>query len=204
MVGICAQEIDDVIETALVLETGSIESEVVIGSAIINEEMTLVIDVFTLLDAALPGHSMTDARDAGEEDGDIRILLVEDTPFFRDLEERYFRSEGFKIRTANDGAAGLEVLRSDPGAFDIVVSDIEMPVMNGFELVEAIRNDKDLSHLPVMALTSLDNEEDRDRGLGAGFDAYEVKVDKEKLVTRVRELVRGRGMAEAMRGAVGA
>ncbi len=198
MAGICAQEIDDVMETALALETGSIESDVVIGSAIINGEMTLVIDVFTLMESALPERFMTGTKGADRDDEEIRILLVEDTPFFRDLEERYFRSAGFEVTTANDGAQGLELLRSSPGAFDIVVSDIEMPVMNGFELVAAIREDGDLAGLPVMALTSLDNEEDRERGLGAGFDAYEVKVDKDKLVTTVRELV-GRGAKAPVR-----
>jgi len=77
-------------------------------------------------------------------------------------------------------------------------------VMNGYELVSAIRNSGSLSRLPVMALTSLNTEESKKRAMDAGFDAYEVKVDKDNLLNSVLELVHGNTKDEPLKGAVGA
>ncbi|MFQ5428350.1 MAG: chemotaxis protein CheW [Thermodesulfobacteriota bacterium] len=201
IVGIVAEEIVDVIDISLEMDEGAIDSPVVIGSTIIEKKMTLMIDVYTLLEEALTGGSLS--KSAANGSHEIRILLVEDTPFFQNLEERYFTSAGFKVTIASDGGKGLEMLQASPEAFDIVVSDIEMPVMNGYELVNAIRNSESLAHLPVMALTSLNTEENRRCGIEAGFDAYEVKVDKDSLLNRVLELVQSNTNGEATKGADG-
>ncbi len=198
--GIAADEIVDVLDISLVMDEGTIDSPVVIGSTIIEKKMTLMIDVYTLLEKALPSRAAAGASTHHDE-RKIHILLVEDTPFFQNLEERYFASAGFKVTIASDGGKGLEMLQAAPAAFDIVVSDIEMPVMNGYELVNAIRNNERLSHLPVMALTSLNTEENRKRGIDAGFDAYEVKVDKDSLINRVYELIHNRAKDGLLKGA---
>ncbi|MFQ5328945.1 MAG: chemotaxis protein CheW [Thermodesulfobacteriota bacterium] len=203
-VGIVAQEIVDVIETVLSLDSDSIESPTVLGSTIINDKMTLVIDVYTLLDAALPHREGTPKRGSHDGNKGGKVLLVEDTPFFRNLEERYLTSAGFDVTTACDGKEGLDILKKNRGGFDIVISDIEMPVMNGYELVKAIKGDKALSHLPVMALTALNSNESRRIGSEAGFDAYEAKVDKERLIAKSGELMDKRKGYEELRGAVGA
>lgn len=202
ILGIVAEDIVDVIDVSLDLDETSIDSPVVIGSSIIEKRMTLMIDVYTLLEKALPDYGSSSKKQT-EVTGGVRILLVEDTPFFRNLEERYFISAGFEVTTAPDGGKALEILKARPQAFDIIVSDIEMPVMNGYELVSAIRNNEGLSHLPVMALTSLNTEASKKRGLDAGFDAYEVKVDKESLVKRVSELIQNQRQDEPLKGAVG-
>ncbi|MPN62219.1 hypothetical protein SDC9_209966 [bioreactor metagenome] len=70
---------------------------------------------------------------------------------------------------------------------DLVISDIEMPIMTGIELVRAIRADNHLSHLPVIALTSLTGESNKEKGLRAGFDLYEFKLDRTRLLDSVNE-----------------
>ncbi|MCP3676743.1 MAG: hypothetical protein GY721_03880, partial [Deltaproteobacteria bacterium] len=122
-VGIVAREIVDVIETALSIDTDSIESPTVLGSAIINDNMTLIVDVYTLLETALPGNNRSSKCVTSQDGADGgRVLLVEDTPFFRNLEERYLVSSGFTVTTASDGSEGLEILQKSPDDFDIVVS----------------------------------------------------------------------------------
>jgi len=204
IVGIAAEEIADVLDLSLELDEETIDSPVVIGSTLIDGKMTLIIDVYTLLDTALPGRAASSGARADNGPSEIKILLVEDTPFFQNLEERYFTSAGFNVTIASDGGKGLAMLEAAPHAFDIVVSDIEMPVMNGYELVSAIRNSGSLSRLPVMALTSLNTEESKKRAMDAGFDAYEVKVDKDNLLNSVLELVHGNTKDEPLKGAVGA
>jgi two-component system, chemotaxis family, sensor kinase CheA len=101
------------------------------------------------------------------------ILVVEDSITSRTLLKNILELAGYRVTVALDGADGLERLRSAP--FDLVVSDIEMPRMDGFELTAAIRGDKALAHIPVVLVTSLSSPTDRERGAEAGANAYIVK-----------------------------
>lgn len=82
-------------------------------------------------------------------------------------------SAGYDVQTAVDGVDGITALKSRE--FDIVVSDVEMPGMNGFELTATIRSDKKFSELPVVLVTALESREDRERGIDVGANAYIVK-----------------------------
>ncbi len=79
-------------------------------------------------------------------------------------------SAGFFVKTAVDGAEALSFLRE--GDFDILVSDIDMPRMNGFDLTLKVRADKTLAELPVVLVTALKSREDRERGMEVGANAY--------------------------------
>ncbi len=105
-----------------------------------------------------------------------RVLLVEDTQFFREVVRGYLESAGFEVETAVHGADGLRKL--DAGKFDLVVSDVEMPIMDGFEFARAVRKRADGASLPLMALTTLDSPADRERALACGFDRHEAKLDR--------------------------
>ncbi|MDA8130491.1 MAG: response regulator [Elusimicrobia bacterium] len=102
-----------------------------------------------------------------------RVLVVEDSVTSRTLLRNIFEAAGYEVRTAVDGAAGFELLRSY--RCDLVVSDVDMPRMNGFELTGRIRKDRDLSALPVVLVTALESDRDRERGIDAGANAYLVK-----------------------------
>ncbi|MBZ0305309.1 MAG: response regulator, partial [Anaerolineae bacterium] len=80
---------------------------------------------------------------------------------------------GYQVMTANDGVEALAMLETEP--FDLVVTDIEMPRINGFELVEWIRQSQVYGQIPVILVTSLESKEHRERGLKVGADAYIVK-----------------------------
>ena len=120
-----------------------------------------------------------------------QILLLEDISFFRHLIRTYLEADGYKVITAENGQAGLE--RINASRFDLIVSDLEMPVMNGWEFLEYVRKGRHQSDIPAMALTALDSPEDRKRALACGFDRYEVKLDRERFLTSVAELL---GLAE--------
>ena len=149
-----------------------------------------MLDLFTLFKLATPEHFSDKKKNRKNLQGrDYKILLVEDTPFFRLLEKKYLESEGFKVVVACDGKEGLKILQKDSRAFDIVVSDIEMPEMDGLELVKKIKSNDNLCHLPVLALTALANEESIKKGEEAGFDAYEIKLDRGKVINRIYNLI---------------
>ncbi len=101
------------------------------------------------------------------------VLVVEDSITARTLLKNILESAGYDVRTAVDGIDAMTALKS--GEFDIVVSDVEMPRMNGFDLTAKIRADKKFSELPVVLVTALESREDRERGIDVGANAYIVK-----------------------------
>lgn len=117
------------------------------------------------------------------------VLVVEDSITARSLLKGILEVAGYKVATAVDGIDGLTQLRS--GEFDIVVSDVDMPRMNGFDLTAKIRSDKKLADLPVVLVTALESREDRERGVDVGANAYIVKrsFEQSNLLEVVRRLI---------------
>ena len=117
------------------------------------------------------------------------VLVVEDSITSRMLLKNILESSGYQVATSVDGADAWTALKSNE--FDLVVSDIEMPKMDGFELTANIRADESLSDLPVILVTSLGSKEDRERGIDVGANAYIVKgsFDQNNLLDTVERLV---------------
>ena len=117
------------------------------------------------------------------------ILVVEDSITSRMLLKGILESAGYKVKTAVDGAEAFTLLRTE--YFDLVVSDVEMPRLNGFDLTTKIRADKKLAELPVVLVTALETREDRERGIDVGANAYLVKssFDQSNLLEAVLRLV---------------
>jgi two-component system chemotaxis sensor kinase CheA len=117
------------------------------------------------------------------------ILVVDDTITTRMLLKNILESAGYRVTATNDGLEAFSALQEE--AFDLVVSDIEMPKMNGFELTANIRRDPKLAHTPVVLVTSLSSPEDREKGVQAGADAYFVKsrFDHSNLLDIIHRLV---------------
>ncbi len=117
------------------------------------------------------------------------ILVVEDSITSRMLLKGILESAGYKVKTAVDGVEAFTALRTEQ--FDLVVSDVEMPRMNGFDLTAKIRAEKKLAELPVVLVTALETREDRERGIDVGANAYLVKssFDQSNLLEAVRRLV---------------
>ena len=107
------------------------------------------------------------------EAGEKSILVVEDSITARALLRNILQAAGYHVKTAVDGVDALTILKTEP--FDMVVSDVEMPRMDGFNLTIKIRADKKLAELPVVLVTALDSRENRERGIEAGANAYITK-----------------------------
>lgn len=117
------------------------------------------------------------------------ILVVEDSITSRALLKNILESAGFSVATAVDGVDAYTRLKTR--SFDLVVSDVEMPRMDGFDLTARIRADKHLADMPVMLVTALESSADRERGVDAGANAYIVKssFDQSNLLKVVRQLI---------------
>jgi two-component system chemotaxis sensor kinase CheA len=146
-----------------------------------------VLNVADLMRSAVSMTHVTALHEA--EEVPKSILVAEDSITARTLLKNILEFAGYRVRTAIDGAEALNVLASE--SFDLVVSDVEMPRMSGFDLTAKIRSDKRLSQLPVVLVTALDSHADRERGIDVGANAYIVKssFDQGNLLEVVRRLI---------------
>jgi two-component system chemotaxis sensor kinase CheA len=117
------------------------------------------------------------------------VLVVEDSITARMLLTDLLEAAGYQVKTAVDGVDGLAQLRG--GGVDLVVSDVDMPRMNGFDLTMKIRGDKQCAEVPVVLVTALASHADRERGIEVGANAYLVKssFDQSALLEVIRRLV---------------
>jgi two-component system chemotaxis sensor kinase CheA len=117
------------------------------------------------------------------------ILVVDDSITSRSLEKSILEAHGYRVRLAVDGLEALEMLRVEKA--DLIITDIQMPRLDGFELVEALKADSRLSRIPVIIVSSLDRPEDQERGLLLGADAYVVKrkFDQAELLNAIRQMI---------------
>ena len=129
-----------------------------------------VPDLFRTAVRAVPSPAGGSVEEPG---GGSSVLLVEDSITARMLLKNILESAGHSVQTAVDGVDAMTALKV--GDFDVVVSDVEMPRMNGFELTASIRSEKKFSRLPVILVTALESREDRERGIDVGANAYIVK-----------------------------
>ncbi|MEX6676579.1 hybrid sensor histidine kinase/response regulator [Pseudomonas sp. W2Oct36] len=118
-----------------------------------------------------------------------RVLVVDDSLTVRELERKLLLSRGYEVAVAVDGMDGWNALRGED--FDLLITDIDMPRMDGIELVTLVRRDSRLQSLPVMVVSYKDREEDRRRGLDAGADYYLAKASfhDDALLDAVVELI---------------
>ena len=186
-VGIVASSIEESVHTRLNLDSPPINEAAILGITTIREKITFLVDLFSLAEQVSPDRfKRTDLEGKPEKD---RLLVVEDTPFFRDLEKTYFESVGFRVTLANNGQEALDLLMERPNYYNLVVSDIVMPVMDGYELVKTMKSAEKLSKIPVIALTSFTEEESREKALEAGFDGYAIKTNKENILRAVERFL---------------
>jgi two-component system sensor histidine kinase and response regulator WspE len=123
--------------------------------------------------------------------GSQRVLVVDDSITVREVERKLLESNGYEVDVATDGMEGWNAVRL--ADYDLVISDVDMPRMNGIEFVRRIRQDNRLKSLPVMIVSYKDREEDRLKGMEAGANYYLTKSSfhDETLLEAVRDLIGG-------------
>ena len=138
-------------------------------------EVIMVLNPADLVDSGLRS-SLVHLDSADQADAAMqapRVLVVDDSITTRTLEKSILEHAGYRVSVAVDGKQAWQLLQEQE--FDLVVTDVEMPQMNGFELTELIKRSERYRSLPVIIVTSLANEADRQRGIEVGAEAYIVK-----------------------------
>lgn len=167
------------------------------GTVRVGGKTTLLLNLAEIdPEAAPPQPALTGAQTGGSdiagpaggslgEESLGRVLIAEDSPFFRKQLEAILQAEGLEVLSAEDGQAAWEILHADPGRVDLLVTDLEMPRMGGLELTRQIRAHPELGELPIIAVTTLADEDDIQRGLQAGVTEYQIKLDGDKLCATI-------------------
>ncbi len=181
----------DVVETNAAIDQETLRQKGILGSAIIDRHTTLIVDIFEAVEALHPewaaGREQAGAHPGGKQNGSGYVLLAEDSDFFRGQVKRFLESDGYKVLAGEDGQAAWELLQKNASQVKLILSDIEMPRMDGLSLARTIRNDQRFDRVPIIGLSSLAGEEDTARALAAGMNDYHIKLDKEKLLESVRK-----------------
>ncbi len=175
--GLVVDEIVDIVDDVLNVELTA-DQDGLVGSAVIDGKATDLIDAGYYLELAFSdwfGHEDT----GGEKK---RVLLVDDSPFFRNLLTPMLSVSGFRVIAVENAEQALD-LKNRGEMFDAIISDIEMPGMNGFEFAESLQNDEHWGDTPIIALSSHTSEEDFERGRQVGFSDYVAKFDRDALVS---------------------
>jgi len=161
------------------------------ASQISDAETVLILHVAQVLDRALELAGRTAVKDvfASPPDTRPRLVLAEDSPTTRSLETMMLEGAGYEVRATTDGVEAWEALQSD-GA-DLLVTDVEMPRMDGFDLVKTVRASKRFAELPVILVTGLARDEHQKRGMEVGANAYIVKnaFDQTNLLETIKVLL---------------
>jgi len=120
------------------------------------------------------------------------ILIAEDDLASRELLEEYFSAVGWRVDAAADGAEAVRLARKSKP--DLFLFDIRMPVMDGYQALNALRSDEAMANVPAIALSAFATSQDRSRGMSAGFDAYLTKpIDLSQLLATASSLVESNG-----------
>jgi len=184
--GLVVDEIIDIVEERLNIEVGGSASGI-LGSAVIKGQATEVIDVGHFLPMAFS--DWFTRKEMKPSMHSQSVLLVDDSAFFRNMLAPVLKAAGYRVRTAPTAQEGLAALRAQ--SFDVVLTDIEMPDMNGFEFAETIRSDNNLATMPIIGLSALVSPAAIERGRQAGFHDYVAKFDRPGLIAALKEQTAG-------------
>jgi two-component system chemotaxis sensor kinase CheA len=188
--GIMVSRIVDTDSLALELQQHPEQDRGILGSAIVRDRLTLFLDIHRLSEK-LFGVSDPHRSTAQVDKRSKRLLLIDDTAFFREVVKRYLIAEGHEVETAIHGEEGLSKLANSP-PFDLIVSDIEMPVMDGWEFAKEARRRGIAT--PMLALTSLSGLHYESKAKECGYNSYEVKLDHDRLVRKVGHMLAALGV----------
>ncbi|MFL7791865.1 MAG: response regulator [Anaerolineae bacterium] len=174
------------------VRVGGITGATIMGTG----EIVLILNVDDLIRLGLRGErsSVLKALEETISSVDIRarhrILIVDDSITTRTLEKNILEAIGYNVQVATDGQEALDTIAAS-GVPDLIISDVMMPRINGFDLTEQVKQDPKTAHVPVILVTSLGSPEDKTRGIEAGADAYIVKgaFDQSNLLETIEQLI---------------
>jgi two-component system chemotaxis sensor kinase CheA len=195
-IGLLAAMPVDVIDTKASIDGVTHRQTGISGSTIVRDVTVLIADIFEVAQTMYPEWQLQRVAEKTESAAaGCRILLAEDSEFFRSQVKRYLESGGYSVVDAEDGEAAWKLLQEFQDSVQAIVTDVEMPNLSGLGLAQRVRRDERFAQVPIIALTSLASDEDIAKGKAAGVDDYQIKLDRDRLLDSLRALLTARGVA---------
>ena len=182
-IGLLVDEIVDIVEDRLDIEVGGGRPGV-LGFAVVKGATTEIVDVGHFLPQAF--EDWFHHRNPAKAGAARRVLLVDDSPFFRDMLAPLIKAAGYQVTAVGSGEDALAAFKSG-NPIDLVVTDIEMPDMDGFALAQAIQSVPAAAGVPIIALAAMVSDETIERGRTAGFNDFVAKFDRPGLIAAIKE-----------------
>ena len=199
--GLVVDEILDILSTSVQTDSHLVQRKGIFGNLRTDDQIIVVMDPFELISMALPDSSLS-KKSVNYSDSEPnlatissrsqvkakkKILFVEDTAFFRKTIKNALESNGYEVLIANHGQEALDLLSDKDNKVDLILSDIEMPVMNGFEMALKIRAQAQFKNVPMVAISSKADPQFVQKGLDCGFNSYLEKFKPEVLVNELNQ-----------------
>lgn len=213
--GVKVEDVLDIITAECDIDDSVCDRAGLLGNIVHQKTVVVVVDILTLIEEkqsgfkkASIGIEQTQASNIAKTESTqnkidklkaithdlkskkVRVLYAEDVAFFRKHVMKVLTEAGFEVKVYEDGAKALEALeRSFDNQFNLILSDIEMPKMDGLEFARQVRSREKFKNIPMIALTTRFKQSDIDAGMKAGFSAYLEKLDPEKLLRKISEIM---------------
>lgn len=180
--GLVVKEIVDISLTTDVVDSHVVDRKGFMGTLFIDGKIVTMLDLHDLISSEIETNDSSNSNVLKLSFKNKRLLLNEDSPVYRKMESDLFRELGFDVLTATNGKEGLELLLKHKDSIDIVVTDIEMPVMNGFDFCSEARKEPSLKDLPIIAVSTKVTEKDREMGKLVGFNQHLEKFKRDQVI----------------------
>ena len=208
-VGLVVPEIIDIREISTQVSLKESIHRAICGTVLVDEMVVELLDVYAFADQQLipitnqdPNKTQwssssnsnswqttqtIDLSDIVTDWTKFTVLLAEDTPFFRNQVRKYLELAGLKVCITEDGQQAWDYISDPKNKVDLLLTDIEMPNLDGFELALKVRSNPRLQDMPIVAITSLHTEASQRRGREVGIDDWQVKLDRDKLIFSIQK-----------------
>lgn len=184
-IGLLANGPVDAVDVSIEVDDRTLKQPGIMGSVVIGEQTTLLVDIHELVQTLNPQWFSEQEGVSDLHGKTATILVVEDSKFFRNQVKGFIEDAKFHVIDAEDGLVAWDILQEYGDEISLVVTDIEMPNLDGLGLTRKIRADKRFSDLPVIALTTLASDKEVAKGKAAGIDDYQIKLHKERLMESI-------------------
>jgi two-component system, chemotaxis family, sensor kinase CheA len=180
--GLVVKEIVDISLSTDVVDSHVVDRKGFMGTLYIEGKIVTMLDLHDIISNEIQSNDTGSSNVLKMNIKNKRLLLNEDSPVYRKMESDLFRELGFDVLTATNGKEGLELLLKHKDTIDIVITDIEMPIMNGFDFCSEVRKDPSFKDLPIIAVSTKVTDKDRELGQKVGFNQHLEKFKREQVI----------------------
>lgn len=189
--GLVVKEVLDISMDDSAIDDIAVDRDGILGTVFINDRTVSLIDIFSIIDAQKIGKKAKNNQDrrGGKPAKNHSVLVVDDSPMYRKMVSDLLKEEGYQTSIACHGQEALDLMQKNN--YDLVITDIEMPILDGYSLARKVRNDLKNKNQKILALSTKCSEEDKAIGKEAGFNFHLEKFKREDIIEQLNEIFGG-------------